>query len=83
MPADTLADESRSDIVQDLRLDQVEEKVAKIEEVSIKLGENIVELKTSVEVTNNLLGEFKDLAFKLAGSIMAVVAAAAGVTQVM
>ena len=83
MPADVLGDESRSDILQDLRLDKVEEKVAKIEEVSVKLGENIIELKTSVEVTNNLLGDFKDLMVKLAGSIMAVVAAAAGVGTVI
>lgn len=78
-----LAPESRSDVVQDVRLDTIEKDVETLKEVAHAMGQNMAALTSSVEATNNLLKEFKDLMVKLAGGIIAVVTAVVGGTAVM
>ena len=83
MPADTLAEESRSDIIQDVRLENVEKEVEALKAVAHQMGENLSALTASVETTNSLLKEFKDLMVKLAGGIVTILGGVFGVTAVM
>ena len=83
MPADTLAEESRSDIIQDVRLEILEKEVEALKAVAHQMGENLSALTASVETTNSLLKEFKDLMVKLAGGIVTILGGVFGVTAVM
>ena len=47
------------------------------------MGENLSALTASVETTNSLLKEFKDLMVKLAGGIVTILGGVFGVTAVM
>ena len=82
MYAVKMGEDSRHNVTQDLRLDQHEIKIDKLEAITDELVRSTTALSTSVDQTNKLLTEGFNLMKKLAVAIIGVIGSVVGVTSI-
>lgn len=72
----------RHNVEQDMKLNLHESRLTTLESHVTDITQAVTELHTQVEITNTLLKEGFSTMKKLAGSIIAVISAVVGVTQI-
>ena len=80
---EVISGETKSDLKQDMRLDNIEARVDKLEEATTALLQSNAALMATSEQTNKMLQEGFDLMKKLAVGIVGILGSVFGVTQVM